>query len=51
LMGAETVKTHLAHVYEKLGVHTRAALATAVRSAIGPQQQQPGPPDRTRPAP
>jgi predicted ATPase/class 3 adenylate cyclase/DNA-binding CsgD family transcriptional regulator len=28
LMGAETVKTHLSHVYDKLGVHSRAALAT-----------------------
>ena len=28
LMGAETVKTHLAHVYDKLGVRSRAALAT-----------------------
>jgi DNA-binding CsgD family transcriptional regulator len=29
IMGAETVKTHLAHVYDKLGVRSRAALATA----------------------
>jgi DNA-binding NarL/FixJ family response regulator len=28
LMGAETVKTHLSHVYDKLGVRSRAALAT-----------------------
>jgi predicted ATPase/class 3 adenylate cyclase/DNA-binding CsgD family transcriptional regulator len=28
LMGTETVKTHLSHVYDKLGVHNRAALAT-----------------------
>jgi DNA-binding CsgD family transcriptional regulator len=27
LMGAETVKTHLSHVYDKLGVRSRAALA------------------------
>jgi predicted ATPase/class 3 adenylate cyclase/DNA-binding CsgD family transcriptional regulator len=27
LMGAETVKTHLAHVYDKLGVRTRAGVA------------------------
>jgi DNA-binding NarL/FixJ family response regulator len=30
LMGSETVKTHLSHVYDKLHVHTRAALANAV---------------------
>jgi DNA-binding CsgD family transcriptional regulator len=29
-MGAETVKTHLSHVYDKLHVRTRAALATVV---------------------
>ena len=28
LMGAETVKTHLSHVYDKLGLHSRAALAS-----------------------
>ena len=28
LMGAETVKTHLSHVYDKLGIRSRAALAT-----------------------
>jgi predicted ATPase/DNA-binding CsgD family transcriptional regulator len=28
LMGAETVKTHLSHVYDKLGVRSRAALAS-----------------------
>jgi DNA-binding CsgD family transcriptional regulator len=28
LMSAETVKTHLTHVYDKLGVRSRAALAT-----------------------
>jgi DNA-binding CsgD family transcriptional regulator len=28
LMGAETVKTHLAHIYDKTGVRSRAALAT-----------------------
>jgi predicted ATPase/class 3 adenylate cyclase/DNA-binding CsgD family transcriptional regulator len=28
LMGAETVKTHLSHVYDKLGLRSRAALAT-----------------------
>jgi predicted ATPase/class 3 adenylate cyclase/DNA-binding CsgD family transcriptional regulator len=33
LMGAETVKTHLARVYDKLDVRTRATLATAVREA------------------
>ena len=27
LMGAETVKTHLSYVYDKLGVRSRAALA------------------------
>lgn len=30
LMGAETVKTHLARTYDKLGVRTRAALASVV---------------------
>jgi predicted ATPase/class 3 adenylate cyclase/DNA-binding CsgD family transcriptional regulator len=30
LMGAETVKTHLSHVYDKLGVRSRTALATAL---------------------
>jgi DNA-binding CsgD family transcriptional regulator len=30
LMGRATVKTHLAHVFTKLGVHTRAELAAAV---------------------
>jgi DNA-binding CsgD family transcriptional regulator len=28
LMGAETVKTHLSHVYDKVGIRSRAALAT-----------------------
>jgi DNA-binding CsgD family transcriptional regulator len=28
LMGSETVKTHLSHVYDKLGIRSRAALAT-----------------------
>jgi predicted ATPase/class 3 adenylate cyclase/DNA-binding CsgD family transcriptional regulator len=28
LMGAETVKTHLSHVYDELGIRSRAALAT-----------------------
>jgi DNA-binding CsgD family transcriptional regulator len=28
LMGAETVKTHLSHVYDKLGIRSRAALAS-----------------------
>ena len=28
IMGAETVKTHLTHMYDKLGVRSRAALAT-----------------------
>jgi DNA-binding CsgD family transcriptional regulator len=32
LMGAETVKTHLSHVYDKLGVRTRAALASEFTS-------------------
>jgi DNA-binding CsgD family transcriptional regulator len=27
-MGAETVKTHLSHVYDKLGVRSRAALSS-----------------------
>jgi DNA-binding CsgD family transcriptional regulator len=30
LMGTETVKTHLSHIYTKLGVKNRAQLATAV---------------------
>jgi predicted ATPase/class 3 adenylate cyclase/DNA-binding CsgD family transcriptional regulator len=30
LMGSETVKTHLSHVYDKLHVRTRTALASAV---------------------
>jgi DNA-binding CsgD family transcriptional regulator len=30
LMGRATVKTHLAHVFRKLGVHTRAELAAEV---------------------
>jgi len=29
-MSAETVKTHLGHVYAKLGVRGRVALATVV---------------------
>jgi DNA-binding NarL/FixJ family response regulator len=29
LMGAETVKTHLSHVYDKLNIRSRTALATA----------------------
>jgi DNA-binding CsgD family transcriptional regulator len=36
LMGAETVKTHLARVYDKLDVHTRAGLATAVADETTP---------------
>ena len=28
LMGAETVKTHLSHVYDKLGVRSRATLSS-----------------------
>jgi DNA-binding CsgD family transcriptional regulator len=28
LMGAETVKTHLSHVYDKLGIRSRATLAS-----------------------
>jgi DNA-binding CsgD family transcriptional regulator len=32
LMGAETVKTHLSHVYDKLGVRSRAALASEFTS-------------------
>jgi DNA-binding CsgD family transcriptional regulator len=36
LMGAETVKTHLARVYEKLDVHTPAGLATAVSDETTP---------------
>jgi predicted ATPase/DNA-binding CsgD family transcriptional regulator len=36
LMGAETVKTHIARVYDKLDVHTRASLATAVTALTTP---------------
>jgi DNA-binding CsgD family transcriptional regulator len=36
LMGAETVKTHMARVYDKLDVHTRAGLATAVNALTTP---------------
>jgi predicted ATPase/class 3 adenylate cyclase/DNA-binding CsgD family transcriptional regulator len=36
LMGAETVKTHMARVYYKLDVHTRAGLATAVTTLTAP---------------
>jgi DNA-binding CsgD family transcriptional regulator len=36
LMGAETVKTHMARVYDKLDVHTRAGLATAVTALTTP---------------
>ena len=35
-MGAETVKTHMARVYDKLDVHTRAGLATAVTALTTP---------------
>ena len=34
LMGAETVKTHLSHVYDKLGVRSRAALATGFAARV-----------------
>jgi DNA-binding CsgD family transcriptional regulator len=36
LMGAETVKTHMARVYDKLDVHTRARLTTAVTNLTTP---------------
>jgi predicted ATPase/DNA-binding CsgD family transcriptional regulator len=36
LMGAETVKTHIARVYDKLDVHTRAGLALAVTAETTP---------------
>jgi predicted ATPase/DNA-binding CsgD family transcriptional regulator len=36
LMGSETVKTHIARVYDKLDVHTRAGLATAVTTLTTP---------------
>jgi DNA-binding CsgD family transcriptional regulator len=36
LMGAETVKTHLARVYDKLDVHTRAGLAAVVAAQTTP---------------
>ena len=32
LMGVETVKTHLSHVYDKLGICSGAALATECAS-------------------
>jgi len=35
LMGAETVKTHLSHVYDKLGVRNRAALAAELGARPG----------------
>jgi len=35
-MGSETVKTHIARVYDKLDVHTRAGLATAVTTLTTP---------------
>jgi predicted ATPase/DNA-binding CsgD family transcriptional regulator len=37
LMGAETVKTHMAHVYDKLDLHTRAGLTAAVTNLTTPQ--------------
>jgi predicted ATPase/DNA-binding CsgD family transcriptional regulator len=36
LMGSETVKTHLARVYDKLGVRSRAALATELAATDRP---------------
>jgi DNA-binding CsgD family transcriptional regulator len=36
LLGRETVKTHLAHVYDKIGVRSRAALATEVAARAQP---------------
>jgi DNA-binding CsgD family transcriptional regulator len=36
VMGTETVKTHMARVYDKLDVHTRAGLATAVTAVTAP---------------
>jgi predicted ATPase/class 3 adenylate cyclase/DNA-binding CsgD family transcriptional regulator len=36
LIGAETVKTHIARVYDKLDVHTRVGLATAVTAMTTP---------------
>jgi hypothetical protein len=34
--GAETVKTHLARVYDKVDIHTRAGLAAAVAAQTTP---------------
>ena len=38
LMGRATVKTHLSHIFSKLGMHSRAEVAAelARRSALGP---------------
>jgi DNA-binding CsgD family transcriptional regulator len=36
IMGAETVKTHLSHVYDKLGIHSRTALATELATLQQP---------------
>jgi DNA-binding CsgD family transcriptional regulator len=37
LMGTETVKTHLSHLYDKLDLHSRAGLAAAVTAQIPPR--------------
>jgi predicted ATPase/class 3 adenylate cyclase/DNA-binding CsgD family transcriptional regulator len=39
LMGAETVKTHISHVYDKLDVRSRAALATELAALQQPANE------------
>jgi DNA-binding NarL/FixJ family response regulator len=41
LMGAETVKTHVSHAYDKLGIHNRAALAAQVATLPQPTDRPP----------
>jgi DNA-binding CsgD family transcriptional regulator len=41
LMGAETVKTHLSHVFDKLGLRSRAALAAAFASKPSQRDGEP----------
>jgi DNA-binding CsgD family transcriptional regulator len=40
-MGAETVKTHLSHVYDKLGIRSRAALAAELGNQATSGGRQP----------
>jgi DNA-binding CsgD family transcriptional regulator len=39
LMGSETVKTHISHVYDKLDVRSRAALATELAALQQPANE------------